>query len=117
MSVQVIQFEPWELVTFLIAFFTFAAGAFKLLLSLFNKSLDDKFETFKAEREKDREDWAHAFEQISKLEREFLVHKADLPKSFVMRDDYVRGQTVIEAKLDRLFTMIQYGRKNDDTHR
>lgn len=45
--------------------------------------------------------------------------KADLPMHYVRRDDYIRGQSVIEAKLDglahkvdnvRLRSVIQDGR-------
>lgn len=40
--------------------------------------------------------------EIQRLERDWLTFKADLPIHYVRREDYVRGQTVIEAKLDAL---------------
>ena len=40
--------------------------------------------------------------QWQRVEREFLKFQADLPMRYVMRDDYIRGQTVVEAKLDAL---------------
>ncbi|EAP7476069.1 hypothetical protein EKP32_24375, partial [Salmonella enterica] len=40
------------------------------------------------------------------LEREFLEFKARLPVDYVRREDYIRGQTVIEAKLDAVYEKL-----------
>lgn len=40
------------------------------------------------------------------LERELLRWKAELPLQYVLRDDYIRNQTVIEAKLDAVARML-----------
>jgi hypothetical protein len=40
--------------------------------------------------------------QWQRMERELLILKADLPLHYVRREDYIRGQSVIEAKLDSL---------------
>lgn len=42
-----------------------------------------------------------------RVERELLAFKAELPMSYVRRDDYIRGQSVVEAKLDGLATKIE----------
>lgn len=42
-----------------------------------------------------------------RIERELMSLKADLPLSYVRRDDYIRGQSVVEAKLDGLAHQIQ----------
>ncbi|WP_343590153.1 hypothetical protein [Paracidovorax wautersii] len=41
------------------------------------------------------------------LEREFRKHLAELPHMYVRHEDYVRGQSVIEAKLDGLATKVE----------
>ncbi len=41
------------------------------------------------------------------LEKEFMRFKADLPLNYVRREDYIRGQTVIEAKLDALYNKLE----------
>lgn len=41
------------------------------------------------------------------LERDFLKHLAELPVNYVRREDYVRGQTVIEAKLDAIASELK----------
>lgn len=42
-----------------------------------------------------------------RIERELLSLKAELPLSYVRREDYIRGQSVLEAKLDGLATKIE----------
>ena len=41
------------------------------------------------------------------IEREFLRFQAELPLQYVRREDYVRNQTVIEAKLDAVASKIE----------
>lgn len=38
----------------------------------------------------------------TRIERDLLAMKADLPLHYVRREDYIRGQSLIEAKLDAL---------------
>ena len=44
---------------------------------------------------------------ISKLEKDVLEMKADLPLSYVRKEDFVRFEVVINAKLDRLYDSIE----------
>lgn len=44
---------------------------------------------------------------LSALERDFLKWQAELPINYVRREDYVRGQSVIEAKLDALYSKLE----------
>ena len=41
-------------------------------------------------------------DQWHRMDREMLQLKADLPLHYVRREDYIRGQSTIEAKLDAL---------------
>lgn len=94
-----VQVEFWQLLTFLIglllAFLTFAFAAGKLLLSQIDKRLDLRFSAVEV-----------AAKDLQRLEKDFLTWKADLPLHYVRREDYVRNQTVIEAKLDALAVRI-----------
>lgn len=45
--------------------------------------------------------------KLSKVERDFLELKADLPLSYVRKEDFVRFEVVINAKLDRLYDSIE----------
>lgn len=45
--------------------------------------------------------------QWQRVERELLNLKAELPLHYVRREDYIRGQSVIEAKLDGLGSKLE----------
>ena len=45
--------------------------------------------------------------QWQRMEREMLQLKADLPLHYVRREDYIRGQSTIEAKLDVLASKLE----------
>lgn len=40
--------------------------------------------------------------EIHRLDRDMMQLRADMPLHYVRREDYIRGQTVIEAKLDAI---------------
>jgi len=45
--------------------------------------------------------------KLSKVESDFLELKADLPLSYIRKEDFVRFEVVINAKLDRLYDSIE----------
>jgi hypothetical protein len=45
--------------------------------------------------------------QWQRVERELLALKADMPLHYVRREDYIRGQSVMEAKQDALYSRIE----------
>lgn len=112
------QIEIWQMVLLLLAFFGGCAGAGKLLLDQIQKGLDSRFTAQDSSR-------AAAFDQLSKrldgieqtgrkeanewqrMERSFMELKADLPLHYVRREDYIRGQSIIESKLDGLAMKLE----------
>ena len=113
-----VQLELWHLITLLLAFFG-CVGAFgKILIGQFEKRLNERFENQEKAREsgskilRDTLDQHLADErktaaQMLSLERDFLTWKAELPLQYVRREDYVRNQTIIEAKLDAVALKIE----------
>jgi len=91
-----IQLEFWQMVTLLGSFVAFAIGAGKVLLAQIDRRLDQRFTVL--------EEAASSWRQV---ERDILTLKAELPLHYVRREDYVRNQTVIEAKLDALAVRIE----------
>lgn len=45
--------------------------------------------------------------QLTNLEKDFLTWKGDLPLHYVRREDYIRGQAVLEAKMDALYAKLE----------
>ncbi|WP_318367380.1 hypothetical protein [Enterobacter sp.] len=95
-----LNIDFWEVISFMLSFagLMFAAG--KLLLSQIEKRLNERFEALEIARRESESGW-------SRLEREFFEFRADLPLNYVRREDYLRGQAVIEAKLDALYSKIE----------
>lgn len=91
-----IEVEFWQLVGLLLSFLGFLFGVGKLFFGQLQKHLDKRLDAIDA----DAGQW-------QRIEREFLQFKADIPVHYVRREDYIRGQSVIEAKLDGLATKIE----------
>ena len=113
-----VQVEFWQLITLLLAFLGFLFAAGKLLLTQIDRRLNERFETIEKAREEGQASWRATFAQhldeerretdlMRNIEREFLRFQAELPLQYVRREDYVRGQSVIEAKLDALYNKLE----------
>mgnify|MGYP007048148468 FL=1 len=44
---------------------------------------------------------------VRQLERDLMELRAELPERYLRREDYIRGQSIIEAKLDGLAMKIE----------
>ena len=86
-----ISIEFWQLVGFLLSFLGMCWGFGKILLSQFQSQQD--------ERQKQQERLQGKVEIMEKQLGEF---SASLPMTYVLRDDYIRNQAVLESKLDKL---------------
>lgn len=84
-----ITIEFWQAVGFLLGFLGVCFTFGKILLSQFQSQL--------AERNKQQDKLS---EKIEGLERKQADLDATMPINYVRREDYIRNQTVIEAKLD-----------------
>ena len=90
----------------------------RLLMTQFERRLDERFRTQEASRAEAQKLWTAKFETLEqcaqnearewqRIERDILTLKADLPLNYVRREDYIRNQTIIEAKLDGLALKIE----------
>ena len=86
-----INIEFWQLVGFLLSFLGVCWGFGKMLLAQFQAQQD--------ERQKQQERLQGKVETMEKQLGEF---NASLPMTYVLREDYIRNQVVLEAKLDNV---------------
>lgn len=106
-----ITVELWVLLTtfvgLLVSFFVACAGAGRMLLGQFQQHMDARFvvidEKLAGIEAANKEEAA----QWKQVERDLMMLKADLPLNYVRREDYTRGQSIIEAKLDGLASKIE----------
>jgi len=113
-----VNLELWHLIMLLLAFFGCIAGFGKLLLSQVETRLQERFTAQDTARKEGQETLRKTLDvhldaertnaqAVQALERDFLKWQADMPLHYVRREDYVRGQTVIEAKLDALYNKLE----------
>ncbi len=95
-----IQLEAWHLISLAVSLAGANAAAIRWGRDREAKALDERFHAIERERARDAE-------RHHKLERELLLLKAELPMSYVQRADYIRGQSVIESKLDSLAKKLE----------
>lgn len=116
------QIGIWEAATFCALVLSTVAGiviwAGKMLLQQVERRLDQRFESLERNRDSLREQCMQKFgrmdgdrreevAQWQRVERDLLQLRADLPLHYVRREDYVRGQTIIEAKMDAIALKIE----------
>lgn len=115
---MMVQVEFWQLVSLLLAFFGFLFAAGRVLLSQIDRRLSDRFAAMEKAREEGGKHWDDRFtqladqarrdaEHVAELERALLRFQGELPLYYVRREDYVRGQSVLEAKLDALYSKLE----------
>lgn len=108
------QVEFWQLVTLLLSFLGFVFTAGRILLSQIDRRLNERFIAMERTREQAGRHWDEKFSvvlesnrNIDALERDFLRWQAELPLQYVRREDYIRGQSVLEAKMDALYNKLE----------
>lgn len=99
-----VQMDFWQLIGMFAALFTFMLGAIvalgKVALKQFEDRQNSRFTAIEQAVSKRDDDF-------TRLEREWMKFLAELPVQYVRREDYVRGQSVIEAKLDALYNKLE----------
>ncbi len=95
-----VTLELWQVIslslTLGIALMGAFAGLVKLLLRQVELRIEKSLETIAAE--------SSGWRQI---DRDLMQLRAELPEKYVRREDYIRGQTVIEAKLDAINSKVE----------
>ena len=86
-----ISIEFWQLVGFLLSFLGVCWGFGKMLLA-----------QFQAQQEERQKQQARLHEKVEQLENQFAEQKALRPEKYVLRDDYIRNQAILEAKMDSI---------------
>ncbi len=92
---------------FITPIFLFGLGVVSAVIGWFlrdlRRSIKDQFVRVNAKMDKLA---STAEEKPDRIERDLNQLKADLPRDFVLRDDYIRVTTIQEAKLDKIINRL-----------
>lgn len=113
-----VTLDLWHVISLAVSFFGASAAAGKLLLSQTQRHLDERFNSQESARAANHEQVSRRLDSIEasareemgnwqRIERDLLKLQADMPIHYVRREDYIRGQSVIEAKLDALSSKLE----------
>lgn len=92
-------FEPVHIVYLGLLLAAFVTGLWRVgkwLVVNVEKRIDDRFSVLAA----DSRAWRA-------VERDLMELRAELPNQYVRREDYIRGQSVVEAKLDAVAAKLE----------
>lgn len=113
-----LQIDFWQLLGFLASSMGVLWAVVKSGLSQSQRHLDERLTRQDSTREANHKALAtrlDGMEQINRdeaaqwqrIERDLLKMQAEMPLHYVRREDYIRGQSVIEAKLDALGSKLE----------
>jgi Na+-transporting methylmalonyl-CoA/oxaloacetate decarboxylase gamma subunit len=91
------------IVTIVLAFLGFVVGVWKLVSWMQSREIKAAKEA--ADQAKAAAEAVAA--RVNEAEKELLRLRAQLPLDYVRREDWIRNQTVIEAKLDGLASKLE----------
>lgn len=106
---------PWvdliiAAVSLLVAWSGFLIGIIKWFLANYHKGLSEKFQGVSDQITANNNDSARRNEamkeELRRIDREMMEMRAMLPDKYVRREDAIREQVVISAKLDSLAAKI-----------
>ena len=106
-----VQIDLWELILAvgsLIGAFASVVWLFgTILVKQFKTQLSERFAAIQADLTKRATEDAEVSKQLRQFEKDFSKFQIDMPVLYVRREDYIRGQSVIEAKLDALYSKLE----------
>ena len=102
-----LQLEAYQVFLIVSTVLTAVIGTIKIMGNQINANIQQNFESTNLKIEQVAKQAEEGQKEVRALERQFLEFKADMPFRYIARDDYIRGQTVIEAKLDALAEKLE----------
>jgi hypothetical protein len=107
MSGTNIELPLWQVIALAVSFGGAVMVWGKLLFSQFEKRLAERFKAHDDTLARFVADQGTSAKRMQELERDFLLFRGEMPNQYVRRDDFIRNQTVIEAKLDSISTRVE----------
>lgn len=98
--------ETWHVISLLLTIGGMLIGAGKAFFNRFEKSMKERDKTLEAVVRRLESGQAQHSQEIHRLEKDMLNIKVELSEKYVNKMDFNRTFTVVDAKLDRLYELI-----------
>jgi len=98
-----IELPLWQLIGTGITLLGGFLGVLKLVVAAIERRLDQRFETMDSRFE----ELAKDSDRLRQVELGLERLRGEMPLHYVRREDFVRNQTIIEAKLDALALKLE----------
>ncbi len=94
--------ETWHVISLLLTIVGATWGIATAFFGRFESSMKERDDLLKSEIGKLSEQMSKESAEIRKLDRDLLQLRAELPREYVSKNDFIRSFTVVEHKLDAL---------------
>ncbi|WP_029101996.1 hypothetical protein [Moraxella caprae] len=105
---MIFKLELYQLITLALTIGGTLWGVGKAFFNRVETSIKEKDETLAKALSSLGEKLDKESEAIRQLDREILKLKAELPREYVSKDDFIRSFTVVEAKIDAVQTTLTH---------
>ena len=103
---MILELEAYQVIGLLVTVAGSIFGAGKALFARFDSSLRERDDGLKKELDKVAGNLSSETDAIRKLDREMLELKAEMPREYVAKADFIRSFTVVEGKIDAVYNLI-----------
>jgi hypothetical protein len=106
-----IEVELWQLITLAVTLGAAICGAFwgmaRMMMAQAKGQIDGQFGQIAAQFNKVSEHLTKQDDTTRRLERELLELRAELPRDYVRREDYVQAIAIITTKIDGVMLRME----------
>jgi len=99
--------DLWQVIGFAVTLGGGFLGGLKLIADQFMRRMDERFAAISTDLDKHLVEEQRAAARMDQIERDLMSMRAELPEKYLRREDHIRSQSTIEAKLDALAGKIE----------
>ena len=103
---MILELEAYQVIGLLATVAGSIFGTGKALFARFDASLRERDDTLEAAISNVSKQLTQQSNDVRQIEKDLLLLKAELPEKYLTRADFNRTFTVVEAKLDRLYELL-----------
>ena len=112
-----VELELWHLILLLLSFLGAVWAFAQVFFAQVDRRLDARFDSMERARAESSNTWTQRFDELRKssaqeiehwhrVERDLMALKVEMPREYIRREDHIRFETTIIAKLDVLNTRL-----------